>query len=56
MGVAETQQEKDEETIKQRKIAETADEFRTTFILPAWPLFIFYPRHLCENTTCLNPP
>lgn len=46
-GVAETHQEKDEETVKQRKIAETADEFRTDYIHSArMTVTFFYPRHL----------
>lgn len=42
MGVAETQREKDEETVKQRKIAETADEFRADNIHSARMTVIYF--------------
>lgn len=41
MGVAETRQEKDKETVTQRNIAETADEFKEDYIHSTSVTFIF---------------
>lgn len=55
MGVAETQQEKDEKTVKQRNIEETADEFRTKCVHFTSATFSFTLDVFgCyKNTTCL---